>query len=186
MVSILSLWLPILVSAVFVFVVSTIIHVFLGYHKSDFGKVSNEDEVMGALRRGSIKPGDYFIPHAGSAKAMSSPEYIEKTTAGPVAIMSVMPSRPPNMTNSLIQWFLYSIVVSIIAAYVAGRALGPESSFLAVFRFAGITAFVGYSIGLLQNSIWWGRSWSTTFKSMFDGLLYALVTAGAFGWLWPA
>ncbi|MCH7691479.1 MAG: hypothetical protein IIA17_10605 [candidate division Zixibacteria bacterium] len=186
MVSILSLWLPILVSAVFVFVVSTIIHMFLGYHKSDFGKVSNEDEVMEAFRRGSIKPGDYFIPHCGSTKAMKSPEYIEKTTAGPVAIMSVMPSGPPNMTKNLVQWFLYSIVVSIMAAYVAGRALGPESAYLEVFRFAGITAFVGYSIGLMQNSIWYGRSWCTTFKSMFDGLLYSLVTAGAFGWLWPA
>ena len=186
MVSILSLWLPVLVSAVFVFVVSSIIHMLLGYHKSDFGKVSNEDEVMGALRRGNIKPGDYCIPHAGSMEAMGSPEYIEKTTTGPVAFMSVRPSGPPNMTNYLIQWFLYSIVVSIIAAYVAGRALGPESAYLEVFRFAGCTAFVGYSIGLLQNSIWWGRSWTTTFKSMFDGLLYSLVTAGAFGWLWPA
>ena len=186
MVSILSLWLPILVSAVFVFVVSTIIHVFLTYHNSDFNKVSNEDEVMAALRQGNIKPGDYFIPHAENLKATGSPEYIEKATAGPVAIMSVLPSGPPNMTNNLIQWFIYSIVVSIIAAYVAGRALGPESAYLEVFRFAGITAFVGYSIGLLQNSIWWGRSWTTTFKSMFDGLLYALVTAGAFGWLWPA
>ena len=99
MVSVLSLWLPILVAAVFVFIVSTIIHVFLGYHKSDFGKVSNEDEVMETLRRRSIKPGDYYVPHAGSMKAMSSPEYIEKTTAGPVAIMSVMPSGPPNMTK---------------------------------------------------------------------------------------
>ena len=144
MVSILSLWLPILVSAVFVFVVSTIIHMLLGYHKSDFGKVSNEDEVMEAFRRGGIKPGDYFIPHCESLKATGSPEYIEKTMAGPVAIMSVMPSGPPNMTKNLVQWFLYSIVVSIMAAYVAGRALGPESAYLEVFRFAGITAFVGY------------------------------------------
>ena len=117
---------------------------------------------------------------------MSSPEYIEKTTTGPVAVMSVMPSGPPNMTNNLIQWFLYSIVVSILAAYIAGSALGPEAAYLEVFRFAGCIAFVGYSIALMQNSIWWGRSWCTLFKSMFDGLLYALVTAVAFGWLWPA
>ena len=186
MVSILSLWAPILVSAVLVFVVSTIIHMFLGYHKSDFGKVSNENEVMEALRRGGIKPGDYFVPHAGSMKAMCSPEHIEKMKKGPVAFMSVMPSGPPNMTNNLIQWFIYSIIVSIFAAYISSRALGPEAHYLQVFRFVGCTAFVGYSIGLLQNSIWWGRSWCTTFKSMFDGLLYALVTAGAFGWLWPA
>lgn len=186
MVSIISLWLPILVSAAFVFVISSIIHMFLGYHQSDYGKVSNEDEVMEALRSGNIKPGDYVIPHAESTKAMCSPEHIEKMTAGPVAVMSVLPSGPPNMTKNLIQWILYSLVVSIMAAYIAGSALGPEAAYLEVFRFAGCTAFVGYSIALMQNSIWWGRSWTTTFKSMFDGLLYALVTAGAFGWLWPA
>ena len=186
MVSILSLWLPILVSAVFVFVLSSIIHMLLGYHKSDFKKVPNEDEAMEVLRRGGIKPGDYFIPFAGSTKVMGSPEYIEKTKAGPVAFMSVMPSGPPVMTSRLMQWFIYSIVVGIMAAYIAGSALGPEAKYLEVFRFAGAVAFVGYSIALLQNSIWYGRSWTTTFKSMFDGLLYSLVTAGTFGWLWPA
>ena len=89
---------------------------------------------------------------------MCSPEHIEKMTAGPVAVMSVLPSGPPNMTKNLTQWILYSLVVSIMAAYIAGSALGPEASYLEVFRFAGCTAFVGYSIALMQNSIWWGRS----------------------------
>jgi hypothetical protein len=29
------------------------------------------------------------------------------------------------------------------------------------------------------------RSWIRTLKSMFDGLIYALLTASVFGWLWP-
>lgn len=186
MVSILSLWAPILVSAVFVFVLSSIIHMFLGYHKTDYNKIQNEDAVREALRSGGIKPGDYCIPYAGSTKAMGEPDFIEKMTSGPVAFMSVRPSGPPSMTKNLVQWFIYSVVVGILAAYVAGRALGPDAVYLDVFRFAGTTAFVGYSIALMQNSIWFGRSWGTTLKSMFDGLLYSLVTAGAFGWLWPA
>lgn len=42
------------------------------------------------------------------------------------------------------------------------------------------------ALALLQNSIWYKRKWSSTLKSMADGLVYALVTAGTFGWLWPA
>jgi hypothetical protein len=89
------------------------------------------------------------------------------------------------MATPLLLWFLYSIVVSFFAAYIAGRALGPGASYLAVFRFVGAASFMGYSLALLQNSIWYKRNWGTTLKSVFDGLLYGLFTAGTFGWLWP-
>ena len=185
MVPIMSLWLPILLSAVIVFVVSSIIHMVLTYHRTDFGKVPAEDEVMDALRKVGIPPGDYVIPCAGSPKEMGTPDFIEKTTKGPVAFMTVMASGPPSMGKSLVQWFVYCIVVGIFAAYIAGRALEPGVHYLAVFRFAGFTAFVGYALALWQNSIWYKRSWSVTLKSTFDGLVYALLTAGTFGWLWP-
>lgn len=185
MVSIMSLWLPILLSAVIVFVVSSIIHMLLPYHRSDFKKIPSEDEVMHELRKFNIPPGDYAIPRAGSAKEMGTPEFVEKATQGPVALITVMPSGPPSMGGSLVQWFIYSIVVGIFAAYISGRALEPGAHYLEVFRFAGCTAFVGYAVALLQNSIWYKRSWSVTLKSVFDGLVYALMTAGTFGWLWP-
>ena len=117
---------------------------------------------------------------------MRTPEFIEKTTKGPVAFLTVMKSGPPAMGGSLVQWFIYCVVVGMFAAYITGRALGPDAQYLAVFRFAGCTAFVGYALALLQNSIWYKRNWSATLKSMFDGLVYALVTAGTFGWLWPS
>jgi hypothetical protein len=185
MVSVMSLWLPILLAAVIVFAVSSIIHMMLPYHRTDFGKVPGEDDVMDALRKFDIPPGDYVIPHAGSPKEMGTPEFIEKSTKGPVAIMTVMPSGRPSMGRSMVLWFVYCIVVGIFAAYIAGRALGPGAHYLAVFRFAGCTAFAGYGLALLQNSIWYNRSWGATLKSTFDGLVYALLTAGTFGWLWP-
>ena len=89
------------------------------------------------------------------------------------------------MGAQLVQWFVYCIVVSIFAGYVAGRALGPADSYLHVFRFAGTTAFIGYSLALWQNTIWYKRSWIVTLKSTIDGLIYGLLTAGTFGWLWP-
>jgi hypothetical protein len=186
MVSVISLWLPILLSAVIVFVVSSIIHMLLTYHRNDFGRVPAEGEVMAALRKFNIPPGDYVLPCAGAPKEMSSPEFIEKSTQGPVAFLTVMQSGPPSMGGSLVMWFLYSILVGIFAAYISGRALGPEAHYLAVFRFVGCSAFLAYAMALLQNSIWYKRNWGATMKSMFDGLVYALLTAGTFGWLWPS
>jgi len=87
--------------------------------------------------------------------------------------------------KNLVQWFINCVVVGIFAAYVAGRALPAGSRYLAVFRFAGVTAFSGSALALWQNSIWYRRAWTTTLKSTIDGLVYALLIAGTFGWLWP-
>ena len=185
MVSLMSLWLPILLSAVFVFIVSSIIHMMLPYHKSDFKKLPKEDEVMDALRGFNIPEGDYFMPNACEKGGMKNKEIQDKFAKGPVAMMTVMKSGSPNMASSLILWFFYSIVVSILAAYVTTIALPPNAHYMVVFRYISSTAFIGYSIALLQNSIWYNRNWGATIKSMFDGLIYALLTAGTFGWLWP-
>jgi hypothetical protein len=185
MVSLTALWLPILLSAAIVFAASSIIHMFLTYHRSDYHRLPDEDRVLAALRQFRIPPGDYVMPHAGSMEGMKDPAFVEKMKTGPVAILTVRPSGPPAMGASLGQWFLFSVLVSAIAAYVASRALGPGADYLAVFRFAGTTAFVGYAVGQIPNSIWWGRSWSTTIKTVFDGLIYGMLTAGVFGWLWP-
>jgi hypothetical protein len=157
----------------------------LGYHKNDFVALPSEKQMMDDLRKNNIPPGDYHFPHPKSMKDMNSPEFVEKMKQGPVGVMTVMKRSSPGMTKELILWFIYSIIVGIFAAYVAGRALESGAHYLSVFRFAGVTTFVGYSLALLQNSIWYSRNWSATLKSMFDGLIYALFTAGIFGWLWP-
>jgi hypothetical protein len=185
MVPITSLWLPILLSAILVFLVSAIIHMVLRYHRTDFRRLPDEDAVMDALRRTSAADGDYMFPHASGPAAMKDPSWLEKRKRGPVGVLTVMSGASTSMAPYLLQWFLYSIVVSIFAAYVAGRALGSGAPYLSVFRFAGCTAFIGYSLALWQNSIWYRRKWSTTVKQNVDGLIYGLLTAGVFGWLWP-
>ncbi|MFC2170347.1 hypothetical protein ACFLQJ_00045 [Calditrichota bacterium] len=146
MVSIFSLWLPILLSAVFVFIASSIIHMLLKYHNSDFKKLSDEDGVMDALGKFDISPGNYVFPQSGSMKEMSSPEFIDKLNKGPVAIMTVKKSGMPSMTGTLIQWFIYGIMIGIFVAYISGRALEPGAHYLQVFRFAGATSFFCYSV----------------------------------------
>jgi hypothetical protein len=185
MVPIVSLWLPILLSAVAVFFISFIIHMLLGYHNTDFEKLPSEDQVTDDLRKANIPPGDYVIPYAASNKERNTQEFKDKMNKGPVAFITMFPKKPISMGKSLVLWFIYCIIVGIFAAYIAGRALTPGADYLQVFRFAGCTAFVGYSLALMQQSIWYKKKWSATFKSMFDGLIYALFTAGIFGWLWP-
>jgi hypothetical protein len=185
MVPIMSLVLPILLSSVIVFVASFLIHMVLPYHRSDMRQAPKEDELLAALRSFNIPAGTYGVPHPGTMAGMKSPAFIEKMKAGPIVLMTVSPGASPSMAPSLAMWFGYLVVVGIFAAYIAGRALGPGADYLQVFRFAGCTAFTAYSLALVQNSIWYKRSWSTTCKDVLDGLVYGLLTGGTFGWLWP-
>ncbi len=185
MVPLTSLWLPVVLSAVIVFLASFLFHMVLTYHRSDLRKVPKEEEVMASLRPFNLPPGDYGMPLAPTPAAMKDPGFIAKMKAGPILLMTVLPPGPPSMTQSLILWFLYCVVVSVFAGYIGGRALGPGAEYLDVFRFVGTSAFMGYGLGLLQNSIWYKRNWMTTLKGVADGLVYGLLTAGTFGWLWP-
>jgi hypothetical protein len=186
MVPIVTLWLPILLSAVVVFILSSLVHMVFHYHDSDLKKLPDEDGVAGALRGFSIPPGEYMLPYTTSTKERRSPEFLEKLKTGPVAMMTVWPTRAKmSMGKELIQWFLYCVVVSVFVAYVTGRAVQAGTEYLQVFRFAGVTAFSCYCVAGWQDSIWWKKSWLTSFKNTIDGLLFALFTAGIFGWLWP-
>jgi len=138
MITIASLWLPILVSAVIVFVASSVIHMGPFWHRGDFAPMPRESEVLGALR--------------------------------PLAIP---------------QWFVFLIVMGIFCAYIAGRTLPGGTPYPRVFQIVGATAFIGYALALCELSIWYRRSWSLTLKAALDGLIYAALTGGTFGWLWP-
>jgi len=179
------LWLPILLSSVIVFVASSLIHMALPWHGNDYPKMPNEEKAMDALRPLAIPPGDYMVPRPSSRGDLRSPEFLEKVNKGPVMVLTVMPNGMMSMGRSLVLWFLYLIVVGIFSAYVTGRALPAGASFRHVFRFAGTVAFLGYSMALWQMSIWYRRAWSITIKATVDGLIYALLTAATFGWLWP-
>lgn len=185
MVTLVELWAPILLSAVLVLVASSVIHMVLGYHNNDYGKPPEEDRIMETLREAGVPPGAYAMPHAGSMKELGDPEFVARMKRGPVAMLTVRPPGPPAIGKSMAQWFALSVVIGIFAAYLTGRALGPGAEYLEVFRFAGTVAFAGYALAEWHQSIWRGQAWSTTLKYTADGLVYALLTAGAFGWLWP-
>jgi Flp pilus assembly protein TadB len=179
-----QLWLPMILSAVIVFVASSLVHMVLTYHRSDYQKLPNEDAVSAAIRTGNAGAGLYMFPHMSMAD-MRSPEGVEKFKKGPVGFLTLRRSGAPGMGKNLVQWFIYSMFVGLLVAYVAGRTVAPGAGYLPVFRIGGTVAFLAYAGGAPIDSIWRGQPWSVTFKAIFDGLLYACLTAGTFGWLWP-
>ncbi|MDQ6737203.1 MAG: hypothetical protein M3Z30_05850 [Gemmatimonadota bacterium] len=180
-----ALWLPILVSAVFVFVASSIIHMALPWHKSDYQAVPKESEVTHALRPFGIPPGDYMLPRPAQRGDFKSPEYAERVKLGPNIVMTVLPNGQWQMGSTMAKWFVYCFVVSFLAAAVATSALDGRLEPHAAFHFAAITAFIGYSLALWQMAIWYGRSLATTIKGTIDGVVYGLITGATFMWLWP-
>ena len=185
MTSLTALWLPILLSAVFVFIASSIIHMAPLWHRKDYPALPNQEALRTAFAPLGIPPGDYMVPRAATHADMKTPEFQEKMNQGPVIIMTVLKPGPMGMAQPLVLWFLYCIVVGIFVALITGRALPPRTEYIRVFKFAGTTAFCCYVVALFQMSIWYKRAWSQTVKATIDGLIYAALTAGTFGWLWP-
>ena len=185
MVALGSLLLPIFLSAVLVFITSSIIHMVLKYHASDYTRLPNEDAVRAALRAANAPPAQYIIPYAGDMKELANPEMKQKFVDGPVGVLNLKRPGAPTMAPMLAQWFVFTLVVSLFVAYAAAHTLAAGTPYLEVFRVVGTIAFLAYAAGQIPASIWMGKPWSVAWKELFDGLLYALVTAGAFGWLWP-
>lgn len=181
-----NLWLPILLSGVAVFVVSSVLHMLIPVHKNDYAQLPEEDDVMAAMRQHKVAPGNYYFPLVRSMKDMASPEMVKKFNEGPVGFLTVLPNGPPAMGKSLIQWFVFSLVIGTFVAYATWLAVGATGADPRhVFRMASTIAVMGYGVSAFVDSIWKGVKWSTSFKFFIDGLLYGLATGGVFAWLWP-
>lgn len=184
MVPLAALWLPILISAVIVFIASSIMHTVLPYHRGDYRQLPDEDKLLAVLRAAGLTRGLYIFPF-GTHKEMKTPAMQEKYKQGPVGMMTVFPNGPVAMPKFLGQWFAYCLIVAFFVAYLTGHTVAPGTPYLAVFRVAGTVAFMAYGLGQLSNAIWKGQTWSMTIKEVMDGLVYGLLTAGTFAWLWP-
>ena len=177
-----QLWMPIVVSAVFVFVASFIIHMVLPIHKGEWTGLPDEAKVMGALE--GTPPGQYMFPWC-SMSEMKSPEYQEKLKKGPCGQMTVH-GAPWNMGRNLLLMILFDLVVGIFVAYVAWHSMGAgPHQYLHLFRICGAAAFMAHGLGWMPNMIWFGGKSRCFWTYLFDSLVYALLTAGTFGWLWP-
>src|SRR5215471_4817036 len=97
MIGLSALWLPILVSAILVFVASSVIHMLSPWHKSDYPKMPREQEFLDSLRPLSIPPGDYMVPRPSTRADLGTPEFKAKVEKGPVTVVTVLPNGPMSM-----------------------------------------------------------------------------------------
>lgn len=176
---------PALLAAVLVFIASSLIHMVIQWHKPDYRGLSNEDEVRAAIRKGSPSPGQYVIPYACSTKDMSSPEMAKKFEEGPLGTLYIKPTGPMKLGPFLGKWFAYTIVVGLLVGSFARMTVPQAAPYMDVFRVVSGAAWLAYAWQGPQESIWKGVPWTSTIRHMIDGLVYALLTAGAFAWLWP-
>lgn len=186
MTTLVTLWLPILLSAVFVFIVSSVIHMVVQWHKADCKLMPDEAKVLAGLRSANLSPGTYVFPGCKEMKDLGSPEMRAKFQQGPVGSIVVRPAGMPSMGKSLGQWFLWCLLVSAIVAWLTLQARPPGVPTGEVFKMAFGAAMLGHAFTYVVDTIWKGVSWSTTARFFVDGVLYALTTAATFAWLWPA
>ena len=186
MVPLADLWLPILLSAVFVFLVSGVLHMATPWHRKDYAGLPDEGAVLDALRASRTAPGDYMFPHCADYSAAQSEEMKRKFDEGPVGVLSVLPRGGFRMGLSMAAWFLYALVVCTFSGYLAGHALAPGAEYGAVHQVAGTAGILGFAFWHVPVSIWKCVRWSTTLRFVLDGVVYGLVVGGTFGWLWPA
>jgi hypothetical protein len=179
-----ALLVPILLSTVLVFFASSLIHMVLKWHNPDYRKVGNEEGARAALR--GLSPGQYILPHCLEGQQMKDPEMVRRYEEGPVAVIWVRPNGKPQIGAFLGKWVVYILVVSFFAGYMARATLGPGSAYLNVFQVVGASAWLAYAWASPADSIWAGKPWVSTARTLVDGFVYACLTAGSFAWLWPA
>jgi hypothetical protein len=184
MVSLVQLWLPILLSAVGVFVASAILHMVLRFwHGPDYRRFSNQDDIQAAIRKGGTGGGMYMVPYCGPEE-MKKPELAEKFKTGPIGLVFL---REGGMSvgRAMFQWFVLCLVMALFVGYVAAIVFsGGDTANL--FRVTATIAFVGFGFGPLAAAVWDNLPWKVAFKRVVDALIYGAVTGAIFAWLWPS
>ena len=178
-----SLWIPIVLSAVLVFVLSAASHMVLPWRKGEWGRITDFAALQAAVK--DLPPGMYAFPAAPSPKEQMTPEWMERWSRGPSGWLTVAPRRPIEMGRNMALSFLVFLGVSFMAAYVGAHALGLHAHYRPVFRLVGTVGTLSFGVGSIFNSIWYHRPWRAYLADAFDAVLFGLVMAGVFGWLWP-
>ncbi|MBI3712900.1 MAG: hypothetical protein HY253_08055 [Burkholderiales bacterium] len=184
--TLLQLWLPILATAVAVFVASSLIHMVFKWHNSEYRALPNEDEVRRALGNSDLTPGMYATPHCTDMKDMEGDAIQQQFREGPVAFITMRAPGAPEMGKYLAQWFLSNIAIAALCAFVAAQNFAAHHDAHQAGHMAGIVAMIAYGTGTIHESIWMGRPWSATMKNLLDALIYGVATALVFWQLWPA
>jgi hypothetical protein len=179
-----TLWLPILLSAAAIWVISTIVGMALPHHKQDWIGIPDEDGFMDYIRRSGIKPGNYLFPDFRSREALKSEKVETALKEGPVGHLSVW-KTPVTMGGKMAATFIVYLVVSTLIAYLTRVALPGAADFARVFQIAGTAGILAYCFSFIPNAVWFGSYKRTIIASVIDGIFFGLVTGAIFAWRWP-
>lgn len=180
----LPLWLPILISAAVVWVVSAIVWMALPHHKNDFIALADENSFIDFLRKSGIKPGNYVFPDFRGREAMKSEKTCKALEAGPVGHLSVW-QTPLTMGGKMFGTFIVYLIVNTFIAYLAAVTLPKPAEFARVFQVVGTAGIIAYSFSFIPNMIWFGAYRRTIVAGIIDGIVYGLITGAIFAWRWP-
>ena len=178
------LWLPVLLSAGAIWIVSAIVGMALPHHKRDFVGLPDEDGFMDYLRGRGIEPGNYLFPDFRDREALKSEKVEKALNEGPVGHLSVW-QTPVTMGGKLVATFVVYLVVSTLIAYLTRVALPGAASFAKVFQVAATAGVLAYCFSFIPNALWFSAYRRTIVASVFDGILYGVITGAIFAWCWP-
>lgn len=182
---VLQLWLPIVLTSVFIFIASSLIHMVFKWHNSEYGKLANEDAVAAAIRAGNALPGQYVFPHCMDMKEMQSDEMMKKYREGPIGLLTLRRNGPPAMGPALIMWFLFTLILAAITALIAVKSIGLEAHAHTAAHLVGLVTLLAYGAGSVQAGIWMGKPWGSVAKDLLDSFIYAVISAATFLYFWP-
>ena len=178
-----SLWLPVLLTTVATFVACSLAWAVLPHHKNDFQKLPDEEGFRRVV--GPIAPGQYHVPWAATREDYKSAAWEAKVAEGPKGLLRIWPRGPIKMTGFLVKQAIYLFVTAFVIGYILRHALHAGDPAMDVFRMATSVALCAHCLALIPESIWFGKPWCATWKSVADGIAYALITGGIFAALWP-
>ncbi|MFG0329937.1 MAG: hypothetical protein ACF8PN_08570 [Phycisphaerales bacterium] len=180
-----DLWLPILVSAVAIFILSFVAWVVMPHHKTEWVKLPDEERFKEAIRGMNIPPGNYIFPGCAKGEDMNSEAFKERYSAGPWGTLMVWRGQP-SMGRNLALSFLVYFIISVFVGYVGVLGAEPGMGFSEVFQITGTAAIMAYTFGALPGMIWFGATAKSFINHFADCIVYGAVTGAIFGWLWPA
>ena len=178
------LWLPILLSAVVVWVASAIVWMALPHHKRDFIALPDEDGFMEHVRKSGLGPGNYVFPDFRGRDAMKSEKVCKALESGPVGHLSLWPT-PLTMGGKMVATFVVFLVVSTLIAYLTRVALPGAAPFGKVFQVATTAGVLAYCFSFIPNAVWFGAYRRTIVAGIVDGVVYGVITGAIFAWRWP-
>lgn len=187
MISIMSLWAPILLSSVLVFVAAGLLWTALPVHRLDWRPIPGQERLFEAIRAIGLGRGQYAFPHMLTPEGAKNPDVMKQMEEGPVGFLVLKEPGPPNMTKQLGLYLVFVLVVTYMIAYLVSVSMPRGAPFVDVMRAVTTATVLAHGAAEVPGAIWFGRTWKSVLKSvLIDALIYGLITGAVFGWLWPS